>query len=305
MAVSPAAAAAPTAAARPAAMIDIGANLLDGMFRGRYGGGSKRMHPPDLDAVLARAAAAGVSHIIVTAGNLRESRAALALARSVNAARAAAGLPLRLHSTVGVHPTRTRELDFDEAAAAEVAPAAAASCGCGEGEAAAPAAAAGDSSGDEAATAGSVPTDKPAYVAALCAVLEDGVRDGTVVAVGECGLDYDREHFAPREVQRRHWELHFDLARRFSLPLFLHDRNTAGDFAGAWDARHRRGSYEKSGGRMRTPHLSSQPSPLCRPARRGYAPAAGRGRLARRCRTQLHRQCRGAAQLPSPGPAHW
>ena len=104
---------------------DIGANLTDGMFKGSYNG--KVQHPPDLDAVLQRAWAAGteartltrligmgpphtqssctllsrppppaphsadhpagltpagVDRIIITAGNLQESKAALELART-------------------------------------------------------------------------------------------------------------------------------------------------------------------------------------------------------------------------------
>jgi hypothetical protein len=45
---------------------DIGVNLLDPMFRGVYGHGGSVSHPPDVDAVLARAAAAGVEQLIVT-----------------------------------------------------------------------------------------------------------------------------------------------------------------------------------------------------------------------------------------------
>lgn len=43
-------------------MIDIGANLLDECFQGRYNGGSQK-HEPDLDAVLERARAAGVEKV--------------------------------------------------------------------------------------------------------------------------------------------------------------------------------------------------------------------------------------------------
>lgn len=42
--------------------IDIGANLLDDCFQGRYNGGSQK-HEPDLDAVLERASAAGVEQV--------------------------------------------------------------------------------------------------------------------------------------------------------------------------------------------------------------------------------------------------
>ena len=61
--------------------IDIGANLLDPMYSGCYHGG-ERKHDPDLHAVLDRAWSAGVDKIIITAGNLEEARAALALART-------------------------------------------------------------------------------------------------------------------------------------------------------------------------------------------------------------------------------
>ena len=99
---SEAVAAAPSPTA--ARFVDIGANLLDSMFAGSYRG--KQAHEADLDAVLARAAACGVQHAIVTAGTLEESRLALELVRRQRAG----GCPVRLHSTVGVHPTRC--LDF-------------------------------------------------------------------------------------------------------------------------------------------------------------------------------------------------
>lgn len=57
-------------------LIDIGANLLDDMFQGRYHG--KERHEPDLDRVLDRAEReGGVEAIICTAGSLEESKAAL------------------------------------------------------------------------------------------------------------------------------------------------------------------------------------------------------------------------------------
>lgn len=40
-----------------------------------------------------------------------------------------------------------------------------------------------------------------AHVARLREVLQRGVAEGVVVAVGECGLDYDRLHFCPPLVQ--------------------------------------------------------------------------------------------------------
>lgn len=48
--------------------------------------------------------------------------------------------------------------------------------------------------------------------------------------VGECGLDYDRLHLCPKDVQLRHFPPQLELASRFDLPLFLHSRAAHRDF---------------------------------------------------------------------------
>ena len=83
-------------------LIDIGANLLDGMYQGNYNG--KNKHPPDLQSVLKRSWNMGLTHLIVTAGNLQESRDALKFVENDD----------RLYSTIGVHPTRTNEFEDEK-----------------------------------------------------------------------------------------------------------------------------------------------------------------------------------------------
>ena len=49
-----------------------------------------------------------------------------------------------------------------------------------------------------------------------------------VVAIGECGLDYNR-NFSPPDAQRRCFEAHVELASELSMPLFLHERDARAD----------------------------------------------------------------------------
>lgn len=50
-----------------------------------------------------------------------------------------------------------------------------------------------------------------------------------IVAVGECGLDYDRD-YSPRDAQRACFEAQLELAERLDKPLFLHERAAGDDF---------------------------------------------------------------------------
>lgn len=51
-----------------------------------------------------------------------------------------------------------------------------------------------------------------------------------VVAIGECGLDYNRD-FSPRDVQRHWFREQVRLAEEIGMPLFLHERDAHADFA--------------------------------------------------------------------------
>ena len=54
-------------------------------------------------------------------------------------------------------------------------------------------------------------------------------QNNKIVAVGECGLDYDRM-FSRKENQVRCLEKHIVLAEKLNKPLFLHERSASDDF---------------------------------------------------------------------------
>ncbi|MBK6920981.1 MAG: TatD family hydrolase [Deltaproteobacteria bacterium] len=61
------------------------------------------------------------------------------------------------------------------------------------------------------------------------AVLRACLADPRCVAVGECGLDYDRD-YSPRDEQRRAFARQLELAIELQRPVFLHERAAHGDF---------------------------------------------------------------------------
>ncbi len=141
-------------------LVDIGANLTNKAFRG------------DLDAVLSRAAGAGVGAVLVTGTSMAASRQA----RELVIDRRALAAP-RLFATAGIHPHQASTGSRD----------------------------------------------------ALRELRELSGR-AEVVAVGECGLDYDRD-FSPRDQQRACLEAQLEIASDVQKPVFLHERAAHDDFA--------------------------------------------------------------------------
>jgi TatD DNase family protein len=60
--------------------------------------------------------------------------------------------------------------------------------------------------------------------------IADLVAKDRVVAVGECGLDYNRD-FSPRDAQRRALEAQLEIASGTRKPVYLHEREAHEDFA--------------------------------------------------------------------------
>lgn len=66
------------------------------------------------------------------------------------------------------------------------------------------------------------PAEAIAELRALCA-------EEAVVAVGECGLDFNRS-FSPHDVQERVFEAQLELAADLKKPLFMHERDASARF---------------------------------------------------------------------------
>ncbi len=88
---------------------------------------------------------------------------------------------------------------------------------------------AGQHAGKLYATAGVHPHDAKNCREDTIEKLRELAALSQVVAIGECGLDYNR-NFSPRDVQRRWFTEQIRLAQELDLPLFLHERDAFADF---------------------------------------------------------------------------
>eukprot|EP00929_Paragymnodinium_shiwhaense_P068349 TRINITY_DN3434_c1_g1_i2.p1 TRINITY_DN3434_c1_g1~~TRINITY_DN3434_c1_g1_i2.p1 ORF type:complete len:490 (-),score=89.59 TRINITY_DN3434_c1_g1_i2:455-1924(-) len=160
-----------------ATLVDIGANL-------------GKCSRPDLAEQLLRAAAAGVSHIMLTGCSVKGSQDAKRLCEQWTGE---AGLQLALE-IVGV--AARREI---EEAGVEKLP-------------------------ELYFTAGVHPHDAKSCNEQTLATLTALAGHPRCVAIGECGLDYDRM-FSARDVQLEWCRKQVELAAQLKKPLFLHERD--------------------------------------------------------------------------------
>lgn len=77
-------------------------------------------------------------------------------------------------------------------------------------------------------TAGVHPHDAKSCDENTIAKLEEFAEEDCVVAIGECGLDYNR-NYSPQDVQRKWFEEQVKLAQKLDMPLFLHERDAHED----------------------------------------------------------------------------
>jgi TatD DNase family protein len=79
-------------------------------------------------------------------------------------------------------------------------------------------------------TAGIHPHHARTFGPLALGALRDLIGRPEVVAVGECGLDYNR-NFSPEADQLRCFEAQLELAAEIGLPVFLHERDAHAAFA--------------------------------------------------------------------------
>ena len=79
------------------------------------------------------------------------------------------------------------------------------------------------------ATAGIHPHEAQSATPTVLEEIEKLLHHPLVRAVGECGLDYNR-NFSPREAQISCFEAQIELSEKHQLPLFLHQRDAHEEF---------------------------------------------------------------------------
>lgn len=77
-------------------------------------------------------------------------------------------------------------------------------------------------------TAGVHPHDAKTCDENTIDTLREFAKEDCVVAIGECGLDYNR-NYSPQDVQRKWFEEQVKLADELNMPLFLHEREAHDD----------------------------------------------------------------------------
>jgi len=78
-------------------------------------------------------------------------------------------------------------------------------------------------------TVGVHPHDAKSFTDNSLGIMRELALNPQVVAIGECGLDFDRD-FSPRDVQERVFEEQIILAGELKKPLFLHERSAFNRF---------------------------------------------------------------------------
>lgn len=182
---------------------DIGFNISDHMFKGKYHG--KKQHETDLSNILNRCRLTNVDKLLITGSSLEESRHSIKLCSEF----ATENGPKMMY-TIGVHPCQVNEFMPKHSKSYRKS----------------------DSSEDLPFA-----IENHQFTKARLHELYDlwklqAMTDNEHFrAIGEIGLDYDRFHFSGLEIQKFFFLEQLKLSCFFpDKPLFLHMRSCADDF---------------------------------------------------------------------------
>ena len=133
---------------------------------------------------------------------------------------------MQVFGTVGIHPTRCADAFAEEG-------------GGDDGTTTLPSSTTRTTEGDDGNESSAVATRRSwipkteqrqrEVIVRLIELAERGKESGHVVAIGECGLDYARLEFCPKDIQRIGFLAHLDVSRATGLPLYLHNRESGHD----------------------------------------------------------------------------
>ena len=145
-------------------LFDIAANLSDERYKGEYYGG--KLHEPDFDLVIQRANQYGVRKFLFGVGYFQDQVDSYELSLKSD----------DFYCMFGVHPCRAREpfIDYEKFREEEKE--------------------AQDLSSDEVVTR---------YIKKMDDYYAQCSKKEKYIAIGECGLDYDRFEYADKETQLR------------------------------------------------------------------------------------------------------
>lgn len=177
-------------------MFDIAANMSDERFQGVYNG--KQRHDPDFEQCIARANQFGVNKFLFASGYLDDAQVSLDLSMRSE----------HFYTTVGIHPCRALEPYKSHM----------------------PQGKDDDTQDGTVIEAGLRNELLDKYFQQLDDFIGRSAALGKIVAIGECGLDYDRFEYADKTCQLEAFEPHFNLAEKYELPMYLHSRATDADF---------------------------------------------------------------------------
>lgn len=179
---------------------DIGLNVTDSMFLGKYYGSSSLTpkHGSHIQLVTERAVLFNVKNMLITSSSIEDSKKHLLLCDDKH-----------YHTTVGVHPCSVAQEFYIQK---EIQPT--------------------EEDEDQCRYTDDLISGYQSKLSELSEIAHEGYSKGYIKAYGEIGLDYDRLHYSSKVQQIAMFKAQLNLfdSLGLDLPYFLHMRAACDDF---------------------------------------------------------------------------